>query len=411
MDNRRIIRIGDFKSNYTINHSIDNVLKSNRITEGNVTREFETKFAKIAGKKYGVAVNSGTSALTIALDTLHKSPLENKPQIFKYGRHILTTPTTYIADTNAIFNSNLFPVFVDIDIPSLLITPDKIKEKIEEDSKIGGIIPVHLFGQMCYMKQINRIAHDNNLFVLEDAAQAHGSLSYKDNKPAGSFGDISIFSFYVAHNIAAGELGIACSDNWEFIKHMRSLKSNGRLCTCNTCERMSGKCPYQSQNSQNSQNIDPRFTHNLIGYNFKTTDIISAIALAQIDDIKNIIKKRQENVKYLNDNIGDMTDMFHLPHYSTNVSYLAYPLVLKEEYTNDIDISNMRNELEKRGIETRPIFPSIPTRQPAYNWLKETYENRLPNANYVSDNGLYIGCHQGLIQEDLDYMINNIIYK
>ena len=390
------IRIGDFQSTGKIVNSALAVLKSNRITEGKVTSEFEHGFSSISGKKYNVAVNSGTSALISALHALK----------FKNGvntdSQVITTPTTYIADANAIIHSGLTPAFVDIDIPSLLITPEIIKEKIDKiaDDKgetVSGILPVHLFGQMCDMPKINRIAKSKNLFVLEDAAQAHGSMVNGDI--AGSFGDVSIFSFYVAHNMVAGEMGVVSSNHQSINKYVKSLKSNGRMCVCDVCKRSEGKCPYKNKSQ------DPRFTHQHIGYNFKTTDLMSSIALAQIKDLDNIITKRKNNVRFLNDMISDVTPMFHLPELpkkSDKISYLAYSMVLKEEYKDTVDIAKFRSELERNGIETRPIFPSIPTRQPAYRKFKDMYKESLPNAEYVSDNGLYIGCHQYLSLDDLN---------
>ena len=398
-----IIRIGDFQATGKIVNAALSVLKSNRITEGKVTSKFEHEFSSISGKRYNVAVNSGTSALISALSALK----------FKNGVNtdskVITTPVTYVADTNAIIHSGLTPVFVDIDIPSLLITPKCIKEKIDEtvDNKsetVSGILPVHLFGQMCDMTEINSIAKDNNLFVLEDAAQAHGSTK-PDGSIAGSFGDVSIFSFYVAHNMVAGEMGIVSSDHQSINKYIKSIKSNGRVCTCDVCKRSEGKCPYSKMKQ------DPRFTHNYIGYNFKTTDLISSIALSQIDDIDSIITKRENNVRFLNNGIEDITHMFHLPKLpkrGNRISYLAYPMILKQEYSDSMNIDKFRYELEQNGIETRPIFPSIPTRQPAYRKFKAAYKDALPNAEYVSDNGLYIGCHQYLSLNNLERVVETI---
>lgn len=397
-----IIRIGDFKATDKIVNAVLAVIKSNRITEGKITSEFEHEFSRISGKRYNVAVNSGTSALISALDALK----------FKWGintdSQVITTPITYVADANAIIHSGLTPVFVDIDIPSLLITPEKIKEKIDETvdntcQSLSGILPIHLFGQMCNMAEINRIAKENSLFVLEDAAQAHGSTVDRDI--AGSFGDVSIFSFYVAHNMVAGEMGIVSSDYQSITKYVKSIKSNGRVCTCDVCKRSEGKCP----NKNLAQ--DPRFTHKYFGYNFKTTDLISSIALAQINDLAEIITKRENNVRFLNNRMGNTTSIFHLPKLpkkDDKISYLAYPLILKQEYSGSINIAKFRYELERNGIETRPIFPSIPTRQPAYHEYKDAYKECLPNAEYVSDNGLYIGCHQYLSSDNLERIVRTI---
>ena len=116
------------------------------------------------------------------------------------------------------------------------------------------------------------------------------------------------------------------------------------------------------------------------------------------------MKRRQENVKFLNDNLSKHDNIFQIPVYSENVSYLGYPLVIKQE--DKISRKILRAELEKRGIETRPLFGSIPTQQPAYSFLRKDYEGKLPNAEYIGRNGFYIGIHQYLTEEDLSYVVS-----
>jgi len=116
-----------------------------------------------------------------------------------------------------------------------------------------------------------------------------------------------------------------------------------------------------------------------------------------------IIERRRENVKYLNEGLEKYSSLIQLPKYDKNVSYMAYPIVIKSP--NKICRKKIRMELERRGIESRPLFGCIPTQQPAYHYLKEKYEGKLPIAESVGSNGLYIGCHQYLVREDLDYII------
>jgi len=129
----------------------------------------------------------------------------------------------------------------------------------------------------------------------------------------------------------------------------------------------------------------------------------AALADLQLKNVEDITKKRLNNVKYLNENLQDFNHILQLPKYDSNVSYLAYVILIKNPEI--ISRKKLRYELEKKGIETRPLFGSIPTQQPAYNHLKNEYKGKIPIADYVGKNAFYIGCHQYLEQKDLDYVI------
>jgi CDP-6-deoxy-D-xylo-4-hexulose-3-dehydrase len=129
----------------------------------------------------------------------------------------------------------------------------------------------------------------------------------------------------------------------------------------------------------------------------------AALGITQLKKAGWITEKRNENVKYLNDGLEEFSDVLQLPRYSKDISYLAYPIIIKD--VKKISRGKLRYTLEKNQIETRPLFGCIPTQQPSYSNLKEKYEGLLPNAEYVGKYGFYIGCHQYLSQNDLDYVI------
>jgi len=137
----------------------------------------------------------------------------------------------------------------------------------------------------------------------------------------------------------------------------------------------------------------------------------AALGIFQVKKADWIFKERQKNVKYLNQGLKELEDLFYLPVFNKDISYLAYHLIIKEDA--NIKRKYVREELEKRGVENRPLFGCIPTQQPCYEYLKNTYINKLPVANYVGKNAFYIGCHQYLKKDDLDYIINVFldIYK
>ncbi len=396
---KRRISVGDFKINVEERAAINEVLDAGRISEWKKVNEFERLFGDYINTKHCVAVNTGTSALIIGLSALIND--FRFPKV-KKGSKVITTSLTYIATTNAIVLTGLEPVFIDVDPYSFSILPQKIEEHLEsvnDSENYSIIIPVHLMGYPCDMDEINRIAKKHDLIVFEDSAQAHGSL-YKGQR-TGSLSLLSIFSFYIAHNIQAGEMGAVVTDDENLISLMRKLKANGRVCDCSVCTRPNGYCPYFPQDDE--EDFDPRFVHDVIGYNFKIMEFEAALGVSQLRKADSIFEKRQENVRFLNECLGKYSDDLQLPTLSKDISYLAYTIVIKEH--SKFTRKHLREELEKNGIESRPLFGCIPTQQPAYKHLQVKDEGKLPNAEFLGKNTFYIGCHQYLEQEDLDYVV------
>ncbi|CEG13854.1 putative aminotransferase [groundwater metagenome] len=397
----KFIPVGDFKLLNEEKDAILDVLNNGRISEWKKVKEFEKLFAEYVGTKYCVAVSSGTSALLLGLLALKYDKRFLK---FKNGAKIITSPVTYVATSNAIVLSNMQPVYADIDKRTFKLKINEI-EKILEDNdpnEFAGVLPIHLMGYPNDMEEINKIARDYDLVVFEDSAQAHGTL-YKGKK-TGSLGLLADFSFYIAHNIQAGEMGCLTTNDEKLYKLMLKLKANGRMCDCQVCMRSKGKCPYLLNPDKNND-FDPRFTHEFIGYNFKTMEFQAALACCQMKKVDEIFEKRLNNVKYLTKKLSIYKNIFYLPKVIDTVSYLAYPIIIKENV--GLDRMQIEKKLLEKGIESRPLFGCIPTQQPAYSYLKEKYAGRLPNAEYVGSNGFYIGCHQYLEKEDLDFIIKS----
>jgi CDP-6-deoxy-D-xylo-4-hexulose-3-dehydrase len=210
------------------------------------------------------------------------------------------------------------------------------------------------------------------------------------------------FSFFIAHNIQAGEMGCVTTSDEKLLRLMRQLKANGRMCDCSVCTRPAGKCPHLDK-YKGADDFDPRFTHEYISYNFKTMEWPAALGVCQMKKADWIFNRRLENVRYLNSKLSKFGHLLHLPPFSEDVGYLAYPLVPAED--GGVSRAWIRRELRDRGVESRPLFGCIPTQQPAYARFKNAYEGRLPVAEHVGRDGFYIGCHQYLEAEDLDYVV------
>ena len=397
----RRVFVGDFRIDQEERRAIEEVLDIGRLSEGQKTQEFEKLFGRYIGTKYCIATNSGTSALIAGLTALK---YHSKTNVKKKSK-VITTPLSYVATSNAISLCGLEPIFVDIDRFTFGITPENIERCLKRHKNTKNfsiILPVHLFGFPCDMDAINSIAQKYGLIVVEDSAQAHGSV-YKGRK-TGTYSLFSIYSFYIAHNIQAGEMGSVNTDDIELMRLVKKIKANGRLCDCSICTRNRGICPRMQESNSSTDDSDPRFTHDIIGYNFKIMETQAALAISQVKKADSIFNKRLQNVHYLNRYLEKYADIIQIPPFSRDVSYLAYPIVIKDPAV--IRRKRLRFELEKRGIENRPLFGCIPTQQPAYNYLKPLYQGKLPNAEYIGQNGFYIGCHQYLEKDDLDYIVS-----
>jgi CDP-6-deoxy-D-xylo-4-hexulose-3-dehydrase len=393
------ISVGELRIDQTIRKAINQVLNSERISEGEKVKDFEEEWARYVGTRFSVTLNSGTSALIAGLGALRRN--NKDPEKMKKSK-VITTPISYVATSNAIVLNCFEPIYVDVDRDTFCITPENIRaclEQADNPEEYSLILPVHLMGYPCDMDGINEIAKENGLIVFEDSAQAHGTL-YKGKK-VGSLSALSAFSFYIAHNIQVGEMGAVTTNDYEIARTIRKLKANGRMCDCPICTRNTKGCPKMMLNQND---CDPRFTHEMIGYNFKTTEFQAALGLVQLERIDRTIELRRNNVRYLNEGLEKFSDLIQLPIYDKNVSYMAYPLVVRNP--KKTSRGKIRRELERKGIETRPLFGCIPTQQPAYNHLRAKYEGALPSAEFVGLNGFYIGCHQYLTLEDLDYVIS-----
>lgn len=219
--NIRRVFVGDFRLDKEEKEAIYEVLESGRISEGSKVREFEKRFASYVGTEFAIATSSGTAALITAITSLiHHPKLQTKR-----GTKVITTPLTYISTCNSIVLSGFEPVFVDVDPDTFGITPEAIEERLKNainPEEYSFILPVHLIGFPCDMGGIKKVADKYGLILVEDSAQAHGSIY--NGKRTGSLGLWGIFSFYIAHNIQAGEMGAITTDDPEALNDLNLLQ-------------------------------------------------------------------------------------------------------------------------------------------------------------------------------------------
>ena len=328
-------------------------------SEGPFVNRFESEFAKKVGREYGVAVSSGTAALDIAIELLE----------LQVGDEVIIPAFTIISCVHQIMRRGAVPVLIDCDPASWNMDTSLIEARITNRTK--AILVVHIYGLPVNMAEVERIAKQHNLFVIEDAAEAHG-LKF-DNQPCGSFGDISIFSFYPNKLITTGEGGMLVTNNRELATKSQSLRN---LCFS-----------------------QPRYVHEELGWNYRMTNLQAAIGVAQLERWDEFLaRKKAIGAKYTT----LLSDVKHLqlpvaktPH-SENV-YWVYGIVL----TNGLTGNQFSELLAKEGVATRSFFCPIHL-QPALLktglFTSETY----PHAEHLWECGLYLPSGVGITDEEIE---------
>lgn len=329
-------------------------------SKGKFISEFENSFADYIGVRHAASVCNGTVALHVALLALGIGP----------GDEVIVPSFTYIASVNAIQYTGAKPIFVDSDITSWQIDPKRIEEKI--NSKTKAIMVVHLYGQPCEMDEIVAIAKKNNLFIIEDCAEAFGSL-YKE-KHVGTIGDISTFSFFGNKTITTGEGGMVISNDEVLIDKVIHLKGQGL--------------------AKNRE-----YYHDIIGYNYRMTNICAAIGLAQLERADELIEKKIRIAEIYKSKLKNLPVVFHNSVGDVRHSYWMVSILLNDSEER----TNLRDHLRNNGIETRPTFHPVHL-MPMY-YVKDL---SLPVAESLGSRGINLPSYPDLTENDIEFICNKI---
>jgi perosamine synthetase len=340
-------------------------------SSGTYLQKFEKAFAEYCGVRFGVGVCNGTVALHIALVSLGIGK----------GDEVIIPNFTMISSAFAVCYTGAKPVFVDADKDTWNINVNKIEEKITPRTK--AIMPVHIFGNMCDMDAIKDIAQKNNLFILEDAAEAHGS-EYKGKK-SGSFSNIAAFSFYANKNITTGEGGMVITNNEELYKKVKYFK--------NLCFPLEGPRNYLHEN---------------IGFNYRMSNLHAAIGLAQTekaDYYRNLrIKNNQLYRKYLSNCDGVLFQKNE--ENSINCNWMNAILIQSKEYGKTRD--KLISFLKENKIETRLLFNGMHKQKALVNYGCDC-KAKYPITDWLSENGFYLPSGSGITESDIKRICELII--
>ena len=359
--------------------------KLNLMNSKNV-KKFESKIARLFDKKYGLMVNSCSSANLLALSAL------NLPK----GSEIITPCLTFSTTISPIIQLGLIPSLVDINLDTLLINEDCIEEMITKKTR-AMIIP-NLIGNIPNLIKIKQICKKYNLYFIEDSADTIDS--FYSNKRSGSYSDISTTSFYASHVITcAGSGGMLCTNNEKFYKKALIQRGWGRNSTL-FGENEDVKYRFKSKNS-----YDEKYLFTDLGYNFIPTEISAAFGLEQLKKLKKLSLNRKKNFKILHNFFSQKKKYFKVPSINKKVDniWLAFPLLVN---TKKFTRNELQIFLEKNNIQTRTIFTGNIMKQPGYiNQKFKKNKFGYSNSDYVMENGILLGCHQSMKKKEIEYMI------
>ena len=350
------------------------VLKSSKITSGPKTLEFQSKFSKKIKTNYSLLVNSGSSANLLAMQCLI-NPYRKKR--LKQGDEILIPSLCWSTSLWPIIQSGLKPKFVDVEKKTLNLDLNDLRKKISKKTK--GIMLVHVLGNCTNMNELMNTIKKNNLILIEDTCESLGT-TYK-NKYLGTFGDFSSFSFYSSHQISSGEGGMVCCKYEEDYEIIKSLRAHG----------WSRGLKNEKKIAKNNKQLDKRFIFYNSGFNLRSTDISASIGLSQFKDLDKFIKVRRANrnsiiKSFQKKKINNFFNIINENKY-VKPSWFGIPILISKNLKRDKIINN----LEKKGIETRPIISGNFLKQPSVKKYKLNKNVKMKNAEYINQKGFFIG--------------------
>ncbi len=340
-----------------VNECLDSTWISSK---GKFINEFENAFSEKIDVKHAATVCNGTVAIHLALLALGIGE----------GDEVIVPTLTYIASVNAITYTGATPVFVDSVITDWQMDPDDVERKIT--SKTKAIMAVHLYGHPCNMDSLKTICNSHNLFLIEDCAEAFGSL-YK-GKHVGTFGNISTFSFFGNKTITTGEGGMVVTNDETLFDRAKHFKGQGLA-------------------------MHRQYWHDVIGYNYRMTNICAAIGLAQLEQADTFINRKIEIANRYKSALAGTPVIFHKEHENVRHSYWMCSLLVMEPSQRE----KLREHLAIQGIETRPVFYPVHT-MPMYSQKFQKHSV----AEDIGWRGINIPSYPSITDSHLSDVINAI---
>ena len=362
------------------------VLNTNRFTNGPKVKEFEKAWSEWLGVKYSVMVGSGAAANYITTAIVR----ELKGQTGE----IIVPPIGWVSDISSVINTGFMPVFVDVDLDTMAISYENIKNAINENTK--AIVLVHALGFNGINDKLVQLAKEHDLILIEDCCESHGA-TYKGQK-VGSIGDMSCFSFYFGHHMTTIEGGMVCTNDYDVYQLARMFRSHG----------MTREADKETHEKYAKPDVNPLFTFAVPGYNMRSTEINAVLGLEQIHRLDDNIQKRQQNLDTWLENLDK--SLYYVEYDVEGSSNYALPLILRKD--NDA-MNKVCLVLEEEGVEYRlgTAGGGNQARQPYLERYGYKTVGTLDISDYIHDYGLYIGNHPELTESQIKNLcerLNNV---
>lgn len=332
-------------------------LRSGQLVQGPRVAAFEDAFARRLGVPHAIAVSNGTAALVVALRANGIEP----------GDQVIVPAFTFAATANAVLLAGAWPLFVDIRPDDFNLDPDKIEAALTPITR--GIMPVHLYGHPCDMTAIGEIAKARDLTVIEDACQALGATWH--GRQAGSFGT-ACFSFYATKSITTGEGGMVTTADAQLDRTARLYRNQGE---------------------------EVRYRTDLLGFNFRLTEIAAALGSAQLEKLDGFIERRRANAAFLNEHLDDVVTPVELP--GARHAYQQYTVRVPNGRRDELQAA-----LRERDIESVVYYPRTLPSQPLY--MELAVEGTFPESERASSEVLSLPVHAALTQDDLEQIVSAV---
>jgi CDP-6-deoxy-D-xylo-4-hexulose-3-dehydrase len=369
----------------------DFILSNQRLTNGSKVKEFEKVWSNWLGVKHSTMLNSGNSGNFVSIAIVKE---------LKGVGEIIVPPLGWVSDISSVVQLGMTPVFVDISLDNLAITAENIKNAITPKTK--AIVLVHCLGFNAINKEIIKIAKENEILLIEDCCEAHGA-TYNGQK-VGTFGDISIFSYYFGHHITTVEGGMICTNNEQIHEYSKLFRSHG----------MTREASEETQKyyQKNYTDLNPLFTFAVAGFNMRSTEINAVLGLEQMKRIDYNVEKRKHNLSVWLQHLDK--GKYYTEFDVEGNSSFALPLIIKPQYKdrfqiND-DFSGVCDILHLSGVEFRlgTAGGGNQANQPYLDNYPYKISGELDVVNYIHSNSLYIGNHTDLTDEQIINLVKRL---
>jgi perosamine synthetase len=364
------VRLSSPDVNESDKAAVMEVLNSSALSLGPKLPAFEQMAAEVAGTRHAIAVNSGTSGLHLCV----------KAAGLVDGDEVITTPFSFIASANCILYERARPVFVDIDPDTYNLDPKLVESAVTSRTK--AILPVHVFGRPCNMNPLKRIAAKHGLTIIEDSCEAIGA-KYR-GKPVGSLGDAGVFAFYPNKQITTGEGGVIVTNDDSIARQCRSMRNQGR--------------------SDGAEWLE----HDVLGYNYRLSDINCALGISQLARLHEVLEARRRNAaaydQLLSDIPGVIPPAAREPQCS--ISWFVYVVRLADDFERETRDEILRI-LRDQGVECKNYFPPIHL-QPLYRDLFQYREGAFPITEHVADRTIALPFYNRLSDRQIDYVCSSL---